>query len=105
MEYSVNYWGSHPSEKNDDCFTGEDFESLDQATVEYNKPCDDTDIQWIELRGPGVYSLRRNLNFKPSEPDYSLEDEEHRNQMKMEFGLKFDNEDFYGYPNFDDLFN
>lgn len=88
MEYSVNYWGSHPSENNDDCFTGDDFKTLDQAIVEYNKPCTDTGIQWIELRGPGVYSLRRNLNFKPRKLDYSLEEEEHRNQIAMGLGTE-----------------
>ncbi len=29
--YSVNLWGSHPDEENDDCWTGVDFETLEAA--------------------------------------------------------------------------
>jgi hypothetical protein len=36
--YSVNLWGSHPDEENDDCWTGIDFESLEAAKAWLDAP-------------------------------------------------------------------
>ena len=41
---SVNYWGSHPDENNDDCITGDDYTTMQAALAEFNRPI--TDDYW-----------------------------------------------------------
>jgi hypothetical protein len=36
--FSVNLWGSHPDEENDDCWTGIDFETLEAAKAWLDAP-------------------------------------------------------------------
>ncbi len=40
--FSVNEWGSHPDEGNDDCWNGSDFDTLEQATVAFDAVCKDS---------------------------------------------------------------
>jgi len=64
--YSVNLWGSHPNQDNDDCWTGDDFDNIDQARAAF----DDIawapascflSTQWVILDGDdGTYQERRN---------------------------------------------
>lgn len=35
MAYSVSYWGSHPDHDNDDCWTGADFETFEEALAAF----------------------------------------------------------------------
>jgi hypothetical protein len=36
--FSINLWGSHPDDDNDDCWTGIDFETLDAAKAWLDAP-------------------------------------------------------------------
>jgi len=36
--FSVTFWGSHPDEGNDDCWTGEDFEDEHLARIAFQAP-------------------------------------------------------------------
>lgn len=62
QEFIVKFWGSHPDQDNDDCFYGVEYESLAEAVLTYNEPAD-KDIEYIEITGPGVYGIRKNLNY------------------------------------------
>jgi hypothetical protein len=71
----VNLWGSHPSQDNDDCWTGVDFETEEQAlrafanpTVAFSKGSI-RDTAYIELEGPNLYKVRKNLDYVPSQRD------------------------------------
>lgn len=82
--FSVNFWGSEPG-TNDDCWCGEDFDSFDDAVIEFNKECDDKDVAWIELDGPGIYFSRKNPSFKESKKDSS----EWKREIAMQAGIVF----------------
>lgn len=76
--YSVLHWGSHPDLGNDDCFTGWDFDNLDEALKKFDEYVLDTSVQFIELDGltdgVGDNRLRENRNFRPtSDEDWQLE--------------------------------
>ncbi len=66
--FSVNYWGSHPDNENDDCWTGEDFDDLAAARAYFNARIDSAYCihctEYIELTGPDVYEVRRNPDFR-----------------------------------------
>lgn len=92
-KYYVNHWGSHPEEDNDDCWTGEDFESKEKALKCFYADAD-THTQYIEL---GYYTgeiigkakevepldIRRNPKYKPSRND----DDDWRRELAMEAGM------------------
>lgn len=51
MQYSINAWGSHPDSDNDDCWYGEDVNSIEDAIRvlgEYIQR-QDKDTQFIEV--------------------------------------------------------
>ena len=59
--YSVNYWGSNPTDENDDCWTGSDYPTLEEARVAFNAEPTGTcalDTAFVEITGPGVYEVR-----------------------------------------------
>jgi len=80
---SVNFWGSHPDEDNDDCWTGADYDSLAEAKVEFEKEVADREVAWIVLDGPGIHMERKNPNFNPA-PD---NDDEWRREIAMQAGM------------------
>lgn len=57
--YSVNEWGSHPDEGNDDCWRGDDFATLDEARAAFAKYPADPSTLFVELDGPDVNEVRR----------------------------------------------
>jgi hypothetical protein len=71
--YSVLHWGSHPDEDNDDCYTGEDFDSKDDAIAAFKVDADDTSVAYIEIDGLtdaelsdiGLQRVRKNPKFAP----------------------------------------
>ncbi|MHC4296448.1 MAG: hypothetical protein ACYS7Y_04035 [Planctomycetota bacterium] len=73
MKIEVNYWGSHPDECNDDCWSGEDFDNLDDALAAYNKPVLHAYCQrstaFIEITGPEIREVRPNPNYRPQPVD------------------------------------
>jgi hypothetical protein len=94
--YSVNFWGSYPG-KNDDCWMGEDYETLDEAMEVFNAPVsefsphmDTSDVQFIEIDGPDKYQVRVNpdkrLKGKSELTDEWLE--EIRREAGMLYGIQ-----------------
>lgn len=76
--FSVNWWGSNPDLENDDCWTGQDFPTLEEALNFYNAEpsayyfrC----TEYIELDGPDIYQTRINPGFRPSKDDGEWERE------------------------------
>lgn len=103
--YSVNYWGSHPEAGNDDCWTGKDFATLDEAVACYlatpaydPHPLHDASYtaldsstayvelcvtgDWTPADGPEVYEVRANPGHKPDKGD-----DDWRREMAMEAGM------------------
>jgi hypothetical protein len=92
--YSVNHWGTHPDEENDDCFTGEDFDSLDEAIKAFHADPEDSSVQYIEIDGiedtdlskHGLSSrYRKNPSFRKTRND----DSEWRREQAMQAGMAY----------------
>lgn len=67
MTYSVNLWGSNPDLDNDDCWTGVEFSTRDEAIAAFNNPTGTfgsmrhvvlTEGEWIEIDGPDIHEER-----------------------------------------------
>lgn len=96
MTYSVNHWGSHPNAGNDDCWTGAEYSSLEDAEAAFNATLPagwnprlaldvHTCTQYVELDGPDVNRVRKNPFYrKPAKDDSWLR--EHATQVGMAFG-------------------
>ena len=90
--FSVLHFGSHPSLQNDDCWTGYDFETEQEAIAFFNQPCADhpyvkaRDVAYITLVNAEGFEvrLRKNPDFKPSKP---ARDDEWRRERAMEAGM------------------
>ena len=87
--FSVNLWGSHPDQENDDCWTGDEFATEAEARACFADPwgvgglCSKASTEYIELDGPGVYEIRRNPGFVPSNGRDDLWANERRMQAAM----------------------
>jgi hypothetical protein len=79
--YSVNEWGSHPDEENDDCWTGEDFATREEAEAAFAAGSEDLDTCYLELDGPDVYKVRKLRNPRP------YDDSEWRREIAREEGM------------------
>lgn len=76
--YSVTLWGSNPDlEDNDDCYTGADFATLEQARqccanpdLHFNQAYY-SDVPFIMLDGPDVHEIirRPGVPVKPTQDD------------------------------------
>ena len=90
--YSVLHWGSHPDEDNDDCYTGEDFSSKDDAIAAFKVDADDTSVAYIEIDGltdaelsdMGLERVRKNPHHIPCKDDG---DDEWRREIAREEGM------------------
>ncbi len=85
LPFRVDFWGSHPDEENDDCWTGADFATLADAEAAfaagdihvYDCPCKPEQptcagkaghiTMYIELDGPEVHRIRRNGRYSARE--------------------------------------
>jgi hypothetical protein len=99
--FSVSHWGSHPDEENDDCFTGEDFDSLEEAIEAFHADPGDSSVKYIELDGledselskHGISSrYRKNPNYRKTRDDDSDWKRENAMQAGMAFGCDGYNE-------------
>lgn len=94
MRFSVDEWGSHPDENNDDCWTGEEFPTLEEARAAYDtltKGELDKHTAFVILSGEGVViAIFKNPKFKPSQKDGvdELWRQESQNQAAMEHGVQ-----------------
>ena len=89
MKYTVNYWGSRPG-RNDDCWTGQDFETKAEALAFFDSPIKgfyELDTAWIEADGPDLYRTRPNPAYEPengTEDDWQREMQSH---AAMAYGI------------------
>lgn len=100
--YSVNYWGSHPDEDNDDCWTGKDFDTLEAAMAAFNaKPSEviphkpgrlslDLEAAYIQIDGPDVNQIRKNPIHNPQPDDDNDDDWKRECAMQAGMGLGID---------------
>ncbi len=107
-KYTVNLWGSHPDEDNDDCWTGSDFDTLEEARLGFDDPekygrdrelkgwiktvCDETvyETVYIELSGPDVYEVRvfRSKSSSSTKSNSARgEDDDWRREQAIELGM------------------
>lgn len=98
--YSVNLWESHPDQENDDCSTGESFETLEQAVecmFNLDKHFDMTyyrNTPFVELDGPDVHLVveRPGVAKRARQEDRMDGVREHAMQMGMGLGIHAYNE-------------
>jgi hypothetical protein len=99
MIHSVNLWGSSPDDNNDDCHTGEEFDSLEKALDCYNNPWKyfkesyySSCTRYIELDSKSGYMIRENPGYKPSKDSCDDWKREQAMQAGMAFGCDGYNE-------------
>lgn len=103
MIYSVNLWGSDPDSGNDDCWTGYDFATLEEAQAVFNAPdpvkamsllpeasadfytYHFRDTTHVELDGSDVHAVRQVRKARKSSRDDSWQ-REAAFQAGMAFG-------------------
>lgn len=90
-QFMVNHWGSHPDAGNDDCYCGEDFETLDLAKANYSAECEDYSVAFIELNGPGIQLIRENENYDRARVarDNARDDSDWQREQAMQAGMAF----------------
>lgn len=101
--YSVTLWGSNPDETdNDDCWTGEDFATRDEAIACYRevvmfqdhalaKACGGN-WEFVMIDGPDVHDVTVNPDQSSQERhrrDAAAEDGEWRREQAMQAGMAF----------------
>lgn len=98
--FSVNFWGSHPSAGNDDCYTGEDFATYDEAYDAFHAKATGRDAhryQFIELTGDDGTALGNAYIVRPN-PDHdagrcaresAAHDAADRSEHAMQAGMAF----------------
>lgn len=110
LPYAVNLWGSHPDEGNDDCDTGRDYATLDEAARAFQdigamlKQWDAehpesirpslyyADWVYAELTGPDVHLVRRNPDeraIRRRKRDAAQSDREWQREQAHQAGMAF----------------
>lgn len=94
--FHVNLWGSDPALENDDCWTGWEFPTFEEAALKFADPFSGEDARFlqyhqrstafIELDGPGMYRVRPNPAFVPDKGGQDDWAQESRMQATMAFG-------------------
>jgi hypothetical protein len=87
--YAVNHWCSHPNLQNDDCQTGEDFPTLEEAEEAFAKGSTDYAVEFIQLAGPGVGKIAPNPNYDARRVarERRQADREERREQAMQAGM------------------
>ena len=107
--YSVNLWGSDPDLNDDDCWTGEDFSSLDVARNVYTNPEFSSSEYFrqraakaifIQLKGPNIQEHHRLRPDSVEDVTDRLDIAEGAMQAGMAFGIQGYN-DYLGYDSED----
>jgi hypothetical protein len=92
--FTVNLWGSHPDHNNDDCWTGYDCETLEEALDCLNNPwkyfdkdrdCDGT--AYFELDSEERHELVGNPEF--NERLYEDDCRDWKQEFAMQNGMAF----------------
>lgn len=108
MAFSVLLFGSHPDLDNDDCWTGVDFDTLEEARAFFNDPWNpkfqsgegfktavdaaidfrtyyEHSTAFFVLDGTDVHEVRPNPGFKPDIPYHA--EREWRREQQREAGM------------------
>jgi len=89
LPFSVNEWGSHPEEGNDDCYQGRDYATIDEARAALGAGSADTSVAYLHLEGPEVYEVVPNPYYKPR-AERDLDDGgEWRREAQMQAAMEF----------------
>ena len=93
-EFSVNLWRTHPDLENDDCYTGESFETLEEAIacffhlegtfdmVYYS------DCPFVEMDGPGIHGVMELPGVaKRARKAAAMDDAAGRSEYAMQQGM------------------
>ena len=101
--YSVNLWQSDPDEGNDDCITGDDFSTKEEAVAVFENPWShfnrkyfESSTAFFEIYGPDAHSTRKNESYEGSQADSDAWLNEIAMQNGMAFGCDGYN-DTYGW--------
>jgi len=88
--WSVNHWGSHPNNGNDDCFTGDDFDTLEQALASELYLHAPHDVKFIEIDGP-IESKHHQVIANPnySARECRMQDAADLSERAMQAGMAF----------------
>lgn len=92
--YQVRFYQSHPSEDNDDCITGEDYDSHEAAMAAFEQQPPTWSngrpilCQWIVLDGPDEHLERRNPDWRAVADDDDDWRRERANQAGMAGGAE-----------------
>jgi hypothetical protein len=93
MTISVLYWGSHPDKDNDDCYSGQEYDTEKDAVAAYMVDPTDRSIEYIEidlcradLIRLGITRCRKSGNFVPSK---DTDDGEWKRENAMQAGMAF----------------
>lgn len=85
--FVVSFWGSHPDDENDDCWTGEDFMSLVPAIEAFQAECFEEGIAFVMIDGPGIHQVRKNPHHTPRRRDADDAEWQHERAMQAGMGL------------------
>jgi len=83
--FTVTFWGSHPDDGNDDCWTGEDFTSAVPAIEAFQAECFEEGIACVMIDGPGIRQIRQNPHHTPRRRD--ADDTEWQRERAMQAGM------------------
>lgn len=94
--YGVCLWLTHPDDDNDDCMTGEDFDTLEEAracmanlegtfNMVYYSDC-----AFVELSGPDVHEVvERPGVLRRARKNAAADDAEWKREQAMQAGMAF----------------
>lgn len=91
-KFSVELWGSDPDLGNDDCWTGDEFDTGAEAMAVFNNPWPhfettpgyySRDTAYVTFKGPGIEGKRVNPLFKPTKDD----DSDWKREQAMQAGM------------------
>jgi hypothetical protein len=91
-KWTVNQWCSHPDEGNDDCLTGDDFDTLADAKRSELYTDAPYNIQYIEIDGPvgsNHYELILNPHYdaKRVRRERAADDADWRRERAIQAGM------------------
>lgn len=86
-KYAVNEWGSHPDADNDDCWTGRDFGTLEEAQAAFAEPPRDASTAFVELDGPDVSEVREIPGVAERERREAEDDRAWAREIAVEAGM------------------
>lgn len=95
MTYTVNEWGSHPYQDNDDCWCGSDHATLADARQELERrlkaPASGDATAYVVIEGPDVFEAHPVPTYHTPEArrrrEREAQDEAWRRELAMEAGM------------------